>query len=102
MSVCESVITAFQMVGVKILLYFNVLGNGVVVHVPCLFEEEKVNSQEGRTGLQGWKDRLLISNKAHLTFDFHKMLDVNQEERRGAKKFVVCILTICNAFFIST
>ena len=38
-------------------------GNGVVVHLPGLFEEIHKNEAKG---LSGWQERLLISNRAHL------------------------------------
>ena len=38
-------------------------GNGVVVHVPGLFEEIKKNEAKG---LKDWKERLVISDRAHL------------------------------------
>ena len=38
-------------------------GNGVVVHLPGLFEEIEKNVVKG---LEGWQNRLLVSNRAHL------------------------------------
>lgn len=38
-------------------------GNGVVVNLPELFAEIKKNEEKG---LKGWKERLLISDRAHL------------------------------------
>jgi adenylosuccinate synthase len=46
-------------------------GNGVVIHLPGLFEELEKN--EGK-GLIDWQDRLLISDRAHLVFDFHQVI----------------------------
>ncbi|CAC5365134.1 purA [Mytilus coruscus] len=40
-----------------------VIGNGVVVHLPDLFEEIEKNVQKG---LEDWKNRLIISDRAHL------------------------------------
>merc|ERR1719244_111568 len=60
----------------------NVIGNGVVVHVPTLLEELK-NLDEAKIKYDG---RLKISNRAHLLFDFHKLIDGAQENRRGTKK----------------
>ena len=40
-----------------------VAGNGVVVNVPGLFEEIKKNEAKG---LKGWKERLVVSDRAHL------------------------------------
>ena len=56
-----------------IYLYFLnfVLGNGVVVHLPDLFAELEKNESKG---LVGWQDRLLLSDRAHLVFDFHQVI----------------------------
>lgn len=51
-------------------LYLNVIGNGVVIHLPGLFDECKKNEKKG---LLDWKKRLLISDRAHLVFDFHQV-----------------------------
>lgn len=51
-------------------LYSNVIGNGVVIHLPGLFDECKKNEKKG---LLDWKKRLLISDRAHLVFDFHQV-----------------------------
>ena len=50
---------------------FSLLGNGVVVHVPGLFEEIQKNEEKGLTE---WKDKLKISDRAHLVFDFHQVI----------------------------
>merc|ERR1719378_465852 len=60
----------------------NGIGNGVVVHVPTLLEELK-NLDEAKIKYDG---RLKISNRAHLLFDFHKLIDGAQENRRGKNK----------------
>lgn len=52
-----------------------VTGNGVVVHVPGLFEEIKKNEAKG---LKDWKERLVISDRAHLGETGHVWV------RRGA------------------
>ena len=49
---------------------FSTLGNGVVVHVPSLFEELEKNELKGLTG---WQTKLKISDRAHLVFDFHQV-----------------------------
>ena len=56
------------------------VGNGVVVHIPGLFKEIDINVEKG---LKGWKERLLISDRAHLVFDFHQTADGLKEEERG-------------------
>lgn len=46
-------------------------GNGVVIHLPGLFEELQKNEVKG---LRDWQNRLLISDRAHLVFDFHQVV----------------------------
>ena len=59
----------------------NLLGNGVVLHLPSLFEElEPVVA--GGIDVKG---RLKISDRCHLLFDFHRTIDGLQEKRRGGK-----------------
>lgn len=53
-----------------------VIGNGVVVHLPGLFDEAKRAEDKG---LKGWMDRLIISDRAHLVFDLHQAVDGIQE-----------------------
>ena len=55
---------------IGITFFFTPAGNGVVVHLPGLFDELQKNETKG---LVGWQDRLLISNKAHIVFDFHQV-----------------------------
>ena len=59
-----------------------VIGNGCVVHLPTLIEEM---SELESAGIK-LADRVLISNRAVLLFDFHKELDGLNEESAGAKK----------------
>ncbi|KAH9643043.1 hypothetical protein HF086_013604 [Spodoptera exigua] len=49
----------------------SVIGNGVVIHLPGLFEELKKNELKG---MKGWQDRLIISDRAHLVFDMHQQV----------------------------
>lgn len=44
-----------------------VVGNGVVVHLPTLFEEIETLEEQGVS-----TERLIISERAHLLFDLHK------------------------------
>ncbi|KAM6911338.1 adenylosuccinate synthase, like isoform 2-T2 [Lycodopsis pacificus] len=55
------------------------IGNGVVIHLPGLFEEAQKNLQKG---LEGWEERLKISDRAHLVFNFHQAVDGIQEQQR--------------------
>ncbi|XP_066575173.1 adenylosuccinate synthase, like [Amia ocellicauda] len=57
------------------------IGNGVVIHLPGLFEEAEKNLQKGK-GLQGWEERLKISDRAHIVFNFHQAVDGIQEQQR--------------------
>ena len=62
----------------------NVIGNGVVVHVPTMLQELD-RLQEGgkfdqRAERSARSQRLLISDRAHLLFDFHQTVDGQQEK----------------------
>ncbi|KPJ13940.1 Adenylosuccinate synthetase [Papilio machaon] len=54
--------------------------NGVVIHIPGLFEELKKNELKG---MQGWQERLIISDRAHIVFDLHQQADGLQEAEKG-------------------
>ncbi|KAF3841866.1 hypothetical protein F7725_023817 [Dissostichus mawsoni] len=41
------------------------IGNGVVIHLPGLFEEAEKNERKGK-GLKDWEKRLIISDRAHI------------------------------------
>eukprot|EP00882_Tetradesmus_deserticola_P016386 GHRQ01017498.1.p1 GENE.GHRQ01017498.1~~GHRQ01017498.1.p1 ORF type:complete len:359 (+),score=142.23 GHRQ01017498.1:116-1192(+) len=60
----------------------NVIGNGVVVHVPGLFEEI-AEMQEKGVQIDG---RLLLSDRAHLLFDLHKEVDGMREAELAGNK----------------
>jgi adenylosuccinate synthase len=57
----------------------GILGNGVVVHVPSFFDELDQLEKQGLdcTG------RLFISDRAHLVFDFHQIVDGLKEVELG-------------------
>lgn len=57
----------------------NVIGNGVVIHLPTLIEEIKSLEANGVE----CKGRLLISNRANIVFDLHQSVDGLQEARKG-------------------
>lgn len=62
----------------------NLIGNGVVIHIPSFFEE--LESLE-KKGLKNARSRLFISSRAHLVFDFHQRTDKLRElELSGASK----------------
>uniref|UniRef100_A0A1Q3F2Z8 Adenylosuccinate synthetase n=1 Tax=Culex tarsalis TaxID=7177 RepID=A0A1Q3F2Z8_CULTA len=60
----------------------SIIGNGVVIHLPGLFEELAKNEAKGLTN---WDSRLVISNRAHLVFDLHQQVDGLQEAEKGGK-----------------
>ncbi|XP_011860323.1 PREDICTED: adenylosuccinate synthetase [Vollenhovia emeryi] len=60
----------------------SVIGNGVVIHLPGLFEELEKNESKG---LKDWEDRLVISDRAHIVFDFHQQVDGLQEQEKGTQ-----------------
>lgn len=59
-----------------------VVGNGVVIHIPTLFEEVEQLEKLG-INVEG---RLLLSERAHIVFNYHQYLDGLQEERKGDNK----------------
>uniref|UniRef100_H3DJA4 Adenylosuccinate synthetase n=1 Tax=Tetraodon nigroviridis TaxID=99883 RepID=H3DJA4_TETNG len=61
----------------------SLIGNGVVIHLPGLFEEGDKNEKKG---LKGWDKRLIVSDRAHLVFDFHQVVDGLQETERQAQE----------------
>ncbi len=59
-----------------------VIGNGVVVHIPTLIEEiEVLQAADVKTD-----GRILISDRAHMLFDYHKEIDGVQESQKGDKQ----------------
>lgn len=59
-----------------------VVGNGVVIHLRGLLEEIKA-LKVANVDYQG---RLLLSDRAHIVFDFHQQIDGLNEKRLGASK----------------
>ncbi|ESW97344.1 hypothetical protein KL918_000953 [Ogataea parapolymorpha] len=60
----------------------NLVGSGVVVHIPSFFEElSKIEEQ----GLD-CKNRLFLSSRAHLVFDFHQRVDKLREAELSTNK----------------
>jgi len=59
-----------------------VIGNGVVVHLPQLLKElEELKAKD-----IDYKGRLVISDRAHIVFDFHQDVDGYNEESLGRNK----------------
>lgn len=57
----------------------GLIGNGVVVHIPSLFAELDALQQQGLD----CSGRLFISDRAHLVFDFHQIVDGLKEVELG-------------------
>lgn len=60
----------------------NVIGNGCVVHIPTFLEEVKF-LKENNIDVQ---NRVFISDRAHIIFEYHKIIDGLQEELKGKQK----------------
>ncbi|KAF2069338.1 hypothetical protein CYY_009346 [Polysphondylium violaceum] len=52
-----------------------VLGNGMVIHLPTFFKEVQGLKEKGIK----YENRLFISDRAHLVFDLHQMVDAMKE-----------------------
>lgn len=60
----------------------NLLGSGVVIHVPSFFEELENLEKKGLD----CRNRLFISSRAHLVFDFHQRTDKLKEAELSENK----------------
>ncbi|KOX81300.1 Adenylosuccinate synthetase [Melipona quadrifasciata] len=61
---------------------FAVRTGGVFQRYRCLFEELESNEAKG---LKNWQERLIISDRAHIVFDFHQQVDGLQELEKGTQ-----------------
>src|SRR3989338_5095830 len=59
-----------------------VIGHGTVIHIPTLFEEIQTLKEQGIDV----REKLLISDRAHLIFEYHKIIDGLQEDGKGENK----------------
>jgi adenylosuccinate synthase len=59
-----------------------VIGNGVVVHIPSFLNELDSLAASG----VDYRNRVFLSDRAHLVFDFHQEVDGRQEDRLGRHK----------------
>ena len=59
-----------------------IIGNGVTLHLQTMMEEIRTLEEAGHKT----NERILISDRAHLLFDYHKIIDGLQEEMKGSKK----------------
>ncbi|KAL7750462.1 Adenylosuccinate synthase [Sorochytrium milnesiophthora] len=57
----------------------SVIGNGVVVHLPSLFQELE-NTEKKGIKTEG---RIFLSDRAHLVFDVHQIVDGLREQELG-------------------
>ncbi|KAJ3114984.1 hypothetical protein HDU96_001384 [Phlyctochytrium bullatum] len=60
----------------------NVIGNGVVVHVPSFFAELKAIEDKGLDA----SGRLFLSYRSHVVFDFHQTVDGLREKELGGSE----------------
>ena len=60
----------------------NLIGAGCVVHIPSFFKE--LDDLE-KKGLRGVRDRILISDRAHVCFDLHVTVDGIVEDASGKR-----------------
>jgi adenylosuccinate synthase len=56
----------------------NLIGTGCVVHIPSFFKELAALEEKG---LQGVRERILISDRAQICFDLHTVVDGISEDR---------------------
>lgn len=59
-----------------------VIGNGVALHLETMLKELELLKENKVNTL----NRILISDRAHLLFEYHKEIDGIEEEMKGAKK----------------
>ena len=59
----------------------NLIGTGCVVHIPSFFKE--LDALETK-GLKDLRDRVFISDRAHVCFDLHAWVDGVSEDAAGA------------------
>mmetsp|Transcript_32330 Transcript_32330/g.54501 ORF Transcript_32330/g.54501 Transcript_32330/m.54501 type:complete len:508 (-) Transcript_32330:106-1629(-) len=75
-----------------------VVGNGVVVHVRGLLAELKALKDAGVE----YKDRLHLSDRAHIVFDFHQQIDGYNEKQLAGQKIGTTLKGIGPAYSCKT
>ncbi|XP_072284098.1 adenylosuccinate synthetase isozyme 1 [Pyxicephalus adspersus] len=60
----------------------SLIGNGVVIHLPGLFEEAEKNEKKGR---RGWSSPMIQMYFLYIVCDFHQAVDGLQEVQRQAQ-----------------
>jgi adenylosuccinate synthase len=58
------------------------IGNGVVLDLDAFFEEIEMLTSRGISV----KNRIFVSDRAHVIFPYHRLIDQLREDRTGAKK----------------
>jgi adenylosuccinate synthase len=58
----------------------NLIGTGTVIHIPSFFKELEAIQAKGLDHT----DRIFISDRAHLVFDLHQLVDGLEEVELGA------------------
>lgn len=61
----------------------NLIGAGTVFHVPSFFKELGALEEKG---LEGAGKRIFISDRAHVCFDLHSVVDGLEEAKLGGRK----------------
>lgn len=89
------------LIGLVNLRCTGLIGSGLVVHIPSFFAELDALEAQGEystilllfyslfksyTGLD-CSNRLFISDRAHLVFDFHQIVDGLKEVELGGKRY---------------
>src|SRR3989338_5576349 len=59
-----------------------IIGNGVVIDLEAFFEEIRMLSRKNVSV----KGRLFVSDRAHIIFPYHRVIDELREERKGSEK----------------
>lgn len=68
----------------------NLIGSGAVVHVPSFFKELEDLNQKGLNT----EGRIFISDRAHVVFNLHQLVDGLEERELG--KGAVGTLVLCS------
>ncbi|MGL4382846.1 MAG: adenylosuccinate synthase [Bacilli bacterium] len=59
----------------------NIMGNGMVINLEAFYQEVRQLQKQGIK-----TDNLFVSNRAHVTFEYHIVLDQLQEKLKGSLK----------------
>jgi hypothetical protein len=91
----------------------GLIGSGVVIHVPSFFKELDALDEKGgllpglicfnddrRTGLN-CSGRIFISDRAHLVFDFHQIVDGLKEVELGGSRYGGLLFVVIITKYVS-